>query len=207
VDDFIYISAGSALYALSVSGASPLTAPSDLDAQVAIGRALWMKGDLQNAKATLKAVVEAKPNVTVAWALLAEIFEGLEENTDAIQSWLRVNEYALPVDEDYQKSLRHLEKLVGLRWRFKPYPAYSSNAKQVTATKGKVYVQGWNFLYILERETGKLVEKHEDGKVFPYLVEGIVYVHYDGKLYAVEAQTDQLLWTYDIRSLLEAFLK
>ena len=39
-DGLIYVSGDRILYALNVSGASPLTGPSDLDAQVAIGRAL-----------------------------------------------------------------------------------------------------------------------------------------------------------------------
>jgi outer membrane protein assembly factor BamB len=195
VDDHIYISAESTVYAFSISGA--LSTPSDLDAQVAIGHALWLQEDLQGAKSTLQAVVESKPNVIAAWTLLAEIFEGFGEKSDAIRSWQRVIVYASPQDEEYQKALQHLRELVGLRWRFKPYPTSSLYAGRATATKNNVYLKGREFLYVLERETGKLIEQHKDGDFFPYLAEGMVYVHYGSKLYALESQTDRVLWTYD----------
>jgi RNA polymerase sigma-70 factor (ECF subfamily) len=196
-DGFIYVCAEHQLYALNTSGVSPFTGAFDIDEQVAIGRDFWLKGELESAAAILRTVVDKKPNVSAAWVLLAEIAEQSGRNADAIAAWNNVSEYASPLDEDYRKSMQSLTKLTGLRWKVKPIDDLSD----VVLTKDMLYVGGLDVVHVLERETGELMDQYPNATLLPYVYGGPVYLHLDGRLHALKAESADVLWTYDIRSL------
>ena len=141
--------------------------------------------------------MDTKPNVVTAWLLLGEIAERLGKNTDAITAWQRVSDYAPPLEVDYQRSVQHLAERVGLRWQVKP----DRTIGNLITTKGMLYVKGWDGVYVLESETGKLVNQYPNAALLPYLKGGPVYLYFEGLLHALEAQTARVLWTYDIHSL------
>jgi len=199
-DGIVSVSIGNALYALA-GGERGRVTPSDLDAQIAIGRALRLKGELKGAQVVFQRVVDAKPNLPEAWVELATVFEALGNAHQTAKSWNSVIQYASPLDARYQIAMERLKERAGLLWRYETDYSFTLSDKHrilFSIRKGILCLRGsYGYFYAFDAQRGELLWKSVDRNSYMMKADAVYYVdagEKDDKLHALSLKNGTPIW-------------